>query len=73
MDKKQTNKTLNLLGKEVEEKMLKASLQDVLMKRGLTASIIIEDELELKKRMEEMGDRLNDYSDYANIYKYAFF
>ena len=73
MDKKQTNKTLNLLGKEVEEKMLKASLQDVLMKRGLTASIIIEDELELKKRMEEMGDRFNDYSDYANIYKYAFF
>jgi len=66
-------KIIKVLGQEVDENVLKTSLRDVLKKRGLTAHLIIEDKEELKKRLEELRLKGADYSDYGNVYKYAFF
>lgn len=67
------NRKIKVLGHEVDESTLKTSLKDVLSKRGLNAHLIIEDEAELKKRIDFLHQQSNDYSDYGNIYKYAFF
>jgi len=66
------SRTIKVLEQEVDEKMLQNSLIDVLEKRGLRAHLIIEDEYELKK-VSDRAKFQGDYSDYGNIYKYAFF
>ena len=67
------SKMIKVLGKNVDETVLKTSLKDVLAKRGLTAQLIIEDKQVLKKRLAELRLRGEEYSDYGNVYKYAFF
>lgn len=67
------SKKIKVLGHEVDENNLKTSLKDVLTKRGLNAHLIIEDEIELKKRVDFLQQQGNDYGDYGNVYKYAFF
>jgi hypothetical protein len=63
------SRKIKVLGHEVDENSLKASLKGVLTKRGLNAHLIIEDEAELKKFIQQGGGS----SAYANVYKYAFF
>jgi len=67
------SRKIKVLGHEVDENNLKTSLKDVLTKRGLNAHLIIEDEAALKKRIDFINQQGNNYSDYGNIYKYAFF
>jgi len=63
------SRKIKVLGHLVDENSLKTSLKDVLTKRGLNAHLIIEDKAELKKLIQQRDDS----SDYANVYKYAFF
>jgi len=63
------SRKFKVLGHEVDENSLKTSLKDVLSKRGLNAQLIIEDKVELKKRIQQKDDD----SFYANVYKYSFF
>lgn len=66
-------KTINVLGKKIDEKMLQASFRDVLKKRGITAQLVVKDGAPLKKVKKLQSSLGNEYSDYGNIYKYAFF
>lgn len=66
-------KVINVLGKNIDEKMLQASFRDVLKKRGITAQLVVKDGAQLKKMKERQSSLGNEYSDYGNIYKYAFF
>jgi len=61
---------IDVLGREVDENVLKASLRDVLKRRGLTTHLIVEDKKALEKRLAE-SRRTEPI--YGNIYKYAFF
>jgi hypothetical protein len=67
-----SEKLVNILGKRVAEDSLKGPLKDLIGKRGLKATLLLEREMsgaELEKSL------LMDEPDggYANVYKYAFF
>ena len=62
-------KVVNILGTRVAEDSLKGPLKDLIEKRGLKATLLLERELSEAERLKM------DEPDggYANIYKYAFF
>jgi hypothetical protein len=67
------SRIIKVLGQEVDETKLQTSLRDVLAKRGLTAHLIVEDERERKLGLGKPGIVGQEYLDYGNVYKYAFF
>ena len=62
-------KVVNIMGVKVSEAKLRESLKDVIAKRGIAATLILENTAELAKA-RPIGD---DPPPYYNIYKYAFF
>ena len=67
--KARKSKAVNILGKKVSENKLKASLRDVVKKRGLKGTLVLDKKMSSRERAMSWED---DYR-YANIYKYAFF
>ena len=62
-------KAVNILGKRVTEDSLKGPLKDLIEKRGLKATLLLEREMSDAERLKT----LQDDQPYANVYKYAFF
>jgi len=60
---------INVLGQKVPEEALKGVLREILQKRGITATLLVERDLPEAERQALLGDD----QPYANIYKYAFF
>jgi len=67
-----SEKLVNILGKRVAEDSLKGPLKDLIEKRGLKATLLLEREMSEEERKKTL---LRDEPDggYANVYKYAFF
>ena len=63
-------KIINILGHKVPEDQLKASLKDVLKKRGMEGILVLDKKMTKKEELLSVAE--DDYK-YTNVYKYSFF
>ena len=68
--KGKTGRLVNILGHRVSEDKLNSALKDVIRKRGVKSSLILERSMSPKEKLRSVQD---GGSMYANVYKYAFF
>jgi len=58
------------MGQIVSEAKLNSAIKDVITKRGLKGSLILEKGMTAKDKIASLSD---DSTMYGNVYKYAFF